>query len=495
MARKITFLDKTFWITESEDNPKHVACLQIIKKPANASASYVSDLYHEAKQHNEASEPFNCRVVSFLRFPLMLKTVDKVDMDYHIKMHHVDDVTDREALHEFIARLHEEILDRDKPLWQFHLISDDKSDTFAIYAKIHHIYGDGATLVRWFQAGYLTEPSDKLTPLWYSKRKRRERPKPNIFKQIVRGAWEFINVVKDLLIVLIRIFMKILRINRHYMPVPFTGTRTVLTGQVKKGRCVSTMDIDFNRVKALGRRARASANEILLTAFDIGVHRFLQDYGQTFEKALFTNMPINLRKPGDHTGGNKIAIVPVELAHDEHDPYLRMRQIIANHRIVKYAAMHARPGAFSYYTILIQSFALLFEVFRLSDWVKPIANILISNVPGPEETRYLKDAELLAVYPISTMTPGGGVNITLMSYDGTANVGIVCTNRKVESLEPLAEYFAEAFEMLERSIDDPTLNIDDIGEHNPEVPQSIITEEMTGDEHHDIARLSYANTD
>ncbi len=78
--------------------------------------------------------------------------------------------------------------------------------------------------------------------------------------------------------------MKILRVNPHYMPIPFTGTKTVLTGQVKAGRAVATMDLDFKRVKALARRTRSTANEVLLCAFDIGVHKLLQDHGQVFKK-------------------------------------------------------------------------------------------------------------------------------------------------------------------------------------------------------------------
>ena len=62
------------------------------------------------------------------------------------------DVTNREALDAFVARLHASRLDPDKPLWQYHFIFDDNSETFAIYARVHHMYGDGATLVRWFQA-------------------------------------------------------------------------------------------------------------------------------------------------------------------------------------------------------------------------------------------------------------------------------------------------------------------------------------------------------
>ncbi|MEP7766362.1 wax ester/triacylglycerol synthase domain-containing protein, partial [Sanguibacter sp. 26GB23] len=72
----------------------------------------------------------------------------------HVQMHVVEDINDRQALHKFVAELHQTWLERDKPLWQYHLISDDKSKQFAIYVKVHHMYGDGATLIRWFQAGY-----------------------------------------------------------------------------------------------------------------------------------------------------------------------------------------------------------------------------------------------------------------------------------------------------------------------------------------------------
>ena len=273
-----------------------------------------------------------------------------------------------------------------------------------------------------------------------------------------------------------RLLLRLIRINRHYMPVPFTGTRTVLTGQVKAGRAVATFDLDFARVRALARRTRASANEVLLTAFDIGIHRLLQDHGHVFTRALYTNMPINLRKPGEKTTGNRIAIVPVQLAHDESDPYLRLRQIIYHHRIVKQAAQRARPSAFSGYTIVIQAVALVFEWLHISDWVKPIGNVLVSNIPGPKQQKYFKDSKLLACYPISTMVPGGGVNITLMTYNGTANIGMVCCNQQIKSLQPLADYCQEAFDMLEASIDDPSLSIDDIGEHSDEVPLSIVSD-------------------
>jgi hypothetical protein len=188
-------------------------------------------------------------------------------------------------------------------------------------------------------------------------------------------------------------------------------------------------------------------------------------------------MPINLRKPGEVTTGNKIAIVPVELAHGKTDPYLRLRQIIENHRVVTRAARASHPASFSYYTLLIQSYAIIFEMLRLSDLVKPIANILVSNMPGPAEVMYFKDSQLLATYPISTITPGGGVNITMVTYNGQANIGIVCCNNNIKHLEPLAEYCSEAFNMLEKCIDDPSLNIEDIGERVVQNYASIVDDE------------------
>ncbi|WJG08191.1 wax ester/triacylglycerol synthase domain-containing protein [Aliiglaciecola sp. LCG003] len=475
MSNNITFLDKTFWITESEDNPKHVASLQLLEMPDGAAPDYVEQLCQEVRQFDHANSPFNGVVKCVLGFPTKLIALDKLDMQYHVQLHEVEDVTDRESLHVLTAKLHETWLDRDKPLWQYHFIRDNKSTQFAIYAKVHHMYGDGATLIRWFQAGYLDHPTTEgFVPVWASDRPKRKERKQGLVKSIMLGAFEFVMVILDMLFIFLRLLMKLTYINPVYMPIPFSGTKTLLTGQVKKGRVVSTVDLDFDRIKALSRRARASANEILLCSFDIGVHRFLKDHGHTFKKALYTNMPINLRKPGEQTGGNKIAIVPVRLAHGKNDPYLRLRQIIENHRIVKWAAKRSRPAAFSYYTLLIQSYGLIFEMLRLSDFVRPIANILISNVPGPSNQRYLKDSKLLSCYPISTMTPGGGVNITLITYAGVANVGIVCCDKNVKSLEPLSLYFVEAFEMLEKCIDDPSLNIDDIGEKVREDNLSIV---------------------
>jgi hypothetical protein len=101
---------------------------------------------------------------------------------------------------------------------------------------------------------------------------------------------------------------------------------------------------------------------------------------------------------------------------------------------------------------------------------------------------------MLGIYPMSTMTPGGGVNITLLSYNGLANIGFVCCSDKIDSLEPMAAYCNEAFDMLERSVQDYSVNIKDIGEEewdqvvhqHQEKPSDTELKEELAEEHYQI---------
>lgn len=488
MAKKrLSFLDRSFWLTETKHNPKHVACFQFLTKPDGATEDYCTKLVAELKQHNKAFFPFDSRVTSLFRIAIGFKKVPTLDMDYHVQHHKIADVTDKVALHEFAAKLHEPMLDRTKPLWQKHIIEDGAGKHFAIFFTIHHVYADGASLVKWFQQSSQTEPSESVRPVWLVERKSHPRRKKNIFASVVLDFWHIIVTFFDISFIFLRLFLKLIRLYPVYMPLPFFGTKTIMTGQVSAGRVVSTTSIDFPSVKALSLRLRASVNEVLLCCFDIAIHKFLMDHGQQFDRPLITHMPINMRRATDPIGGNKIAIVPVELAYGKKDPYLRLRQIIENHRIVKGVAKRVYPAAFSYYTVVIQGMALVIESLKLSDFFRPLGNVLISNMPGPAEMLYVKDSRVDCLYPISTLTPGGGINITLVTYRDKADIGLVCCNKNIKSLEPLAEHFQEAFALLTQCVDNPCLTTDDLAEMVKPLPKSLVDEQQ---HHHSSTMFS-----
>ena len=75
-------------------------------------------------------------------------------------------------------------------------------------------------------------------------------------------------------------------------------------------------------------------------------------------------------------------------------------------------------------------------------------NLIISNVPGPNVPLYLAGARLLAYYPVSAITDGQGLNITVMSYCGTMYFGLVACRELMPDLDVLAGYLVEELAVL-----------------------------------------------
>ena len=79
---------------------------------------------------------------------------------------------------------------------------------------------------------------------------------------------------------------------------------------------------------------------------------------------------------------------------------------------------------------------------------------VVSNVPGPRDFLYLKDARVEEMCPVSTLLPGSHLNITLFSYAGTLEFGLVAT-QELGDLERLARYMEKAFFDLEEAVFNP----------------------------------------
>ncbi len=97
---------------------------------------------------------------------------------------------------------------------------------------------------------------------------------------------------------------------------------------------------------------------------------------------------------------------------------------------------------------LLSAAAALYGKTRLAERIPPIANVFVSNVPGPSAPLYLAGAKLLGDWPLSIVTHGLGLNVTVQSYAGSLDCGVVAARKALPHARRFAEDMHAAFAEL-----------------------------------------------
>jgi WS/DGAT/MGAT family acyltransferase len=152
-------------------------------------------------------------------------------------------------------------------------------------------------------------------------------------------------------------------------------------------------------------------------------------------------------------GSNKVSGMFVGLPTSEPEPLERLRLIHEDTKGAKEEhhalgaatlqnwAEHATPNVFA-------SAARVYSRMKLAERHRPIANLVISNVPGPDFPLYLSGAEMLAGFPLGPVMDGMGLNITIMSYRGVLYWGLVSCAKAVPRLWDVAAAIPAALDEL-----------------------------------------------
>jgi hypothetical protein len=83
---------------------------------------------------------------------------------------------------------------------------------------------------------------------------------------------------------------------------------------------------------------------------------------------------------------------------------------------------------------------------------KPMSNVVVSNVPGPQEKRWLNGAEVLNISPISFIMQGQALNITQFSYDDRISFVYIACRKSLPSVQKLVPHTEKALEELEEAV-------------------------------------------
>jgi WS/DGAT/MGAT family acyltransferase len=239
-------------------------------------------------------------------------------------------------------------------------------------------------------------------------------------------------------------------LERSSLPRP----RTSFNGRVSAHRRFAFGQLPLDAVKEVKNQYGCTVNDVVVSLCAGAVRHWLLEHGELPELPLVTQVPVSVRSEEQlGTYGNRIGLMSVPLYTNEADPVLRLQRTHEALRAAKerHKALPAQLLQDATQFIPPAVFARAARVtFSLAATRRPVWNLVISNVPGPQVPLYLAGARMEANYPVSVITDGMGLNITVMSYRGHLDFGIVADREQMRDVWKLIEWLRESLGELHR---------------------------------------------
>ena len=164
-------------------------------------------------------------------------------------------------------------------------------------------------------------------------------------------------------------------------------------------------------------------------------------------------MPISLRAAGDTTSDNQASLSLISLGTHLADPMKRLEHIKQASAAMKSTLGSVKsvlPTDFPSLGLpwLMEAATSLYGKAKVADRIPQVANVVISNVPGPPMPLYLAGARMLTNYPTSIVVHGMALNITVQSYNGALDFGMMADAKAMPDVKAFAQAIEVAFDDL-----------------------------------------------
>jgi len=229
---------------------------------------------------------------------------------------------------------------------------------------------------------------------------------------------------------------------------PFTAHRGPMNDPLQMTRSVATLALPLEEMHAVGRHFGATLNDLAVTVVDEGMHRYLRQTDRAFPHRLVAFCPVSLRDDSDTDAGTKASAMFVHLGEHEATVVERIEQVVAAMGTAKQELRSMSKDAAMAYGVALLGMAELTTATHVDRVTPPLANMVISNVPGARQRMYLNGAPLVGTFPVSAIAMSIGLNATLTSYHDRMDFGFVGNGATMYDLPELARQVADAYQEL-----------------------------------------------
>jgi diacylglycerol O-acyltransferase len=483
-VKQVPGLDALFLHLETPEMPMHVGALHLFELPPGFRGRYVNAL----RKHLEARLPHAPALRRQLaELPLNLVNPvwveGKTDLRQHVVAHALEPGASLATLHAEVARLHVELLPRDRPLWKFHVFedlapADNGRRRVALYTQLHHAAVDGQAAVALAQVLLDLTPEPRELPAPGSKRRRPAAAlKLGQVDQwrlaMSAQAQQFIELAKnlpgsagllgqaaggaagDLLARSARQLWARVKgesaSGKSGQPPGWLNLapRTRFNGPVSATRSFASLSLPLPALQAARKALGASLNDAVLYLCGTALRELLKDLGELPKKPLIAAVPVSMREAGDGSGGNQVTMSSLSLGTHIADPKKRFAHIRA-------ASEQMKGGLGTLKALMPTDFPSIGLPWLLSTaaraWggvasrIPPLVNLVISNVPGPPVPLYLAGARMLSNAPASIVVHGIALNITVQTYEKHLEVGLIACGEALPEIDRLAAQLRAAYD-------------------------------------------------
>ena len=467
--QQLSGLDATFLYLETAQMPMHVGALHLFELPPGYPGKFVTAL----RKHIASRLP----VAPVLRrrlwwMPLNLANPAWVDAEPDLRRHIVEIKLPKGAglpeLEAEVSRLHPVLLDRERPLWKMHVFEGlapgaNGHRRVGLYTQLHHAAVDGQAAVALANAIMDLSPVPRAIEARSSRRNKVFRlemtemlrgvlgNQAQKVAEIVRGLPATVGTLKN---AASRAISGSALLGGKGGPSNLTlAPRTPLNVSVTTGRAFAAVTLPLAEVKALGRAHGATINDMVLMLCSSALRRHYAKRRQLPRKSLVAAVPITLREAGDTSPDNQASMSLVSLGTNIADTRKRLAHVQAATASMKSTMGDLKsilPTDFPSLGVpwLIEAATKLYGKARVADRIPQVANLVISNVPGPPVPLYMAGAKMLANYPTSIVVHGLALNITVQSYDRSLDFGFMADGQALPDVRELADAIVIAFDDL-----------------------------------------------
>jgi diacylglycerol O-acyltransferase len=461
-------LDGAFLALETNTNHLHVAAVMVLDPPEGrrslfSSSTRFTQIRRVIEQRIHLVPPLRQRALRVpwgLHHPVWVDDPE-FDLDDHLRRASVPEPGGRAELDELVADLAGRPLDPDRPLWEMTVVEGLAGGRSALVAKLHHAILDGVSGASLLAAFFDLSPRDRPVPLptpWHPAPLPGKR---DLLGYAVSAMARQPAAALDTLQRGVETMATLGGHNRRLVdegnappPALFSAPRTSLNGSISSRRRFASVSMPLEDVKLVRQIFGTTVNDVILAGVAGGLRQLFEARGEDPDGPLVAMVPVSTRTVSEHSVlGNRISGMLVSLATTVDDPVERLLAIAEGTKIAK-VQEQLTGGRLLADVAQIAPPALASRAVRwaagfgLFDRLRPLFNVTVSGVKGPERSVFCAGAKMAELVPVGPIAEGVGLNVTAMSYLDRLGLGLLACRRLVPEVDDLAVMMDDAFAEL-----------------------------------------------